>query len=193
MRPACDICQASVFIKLFFYFMVGVFACSTCDILLAPPSVLPLTHPFKVRTLLHQYSRDGNIQLLSDNIHGVQARVHGEAFRLLPPLPVDEADETGNTPLMSAPSAPPPPHALNHHLTRLACRYNHDNAASLLISSGARTDLRDVQVHPSLSSCTTTFSAKLKSCRARQLFTMPAPAAAPPALPCCWMREQRPT
>jgi hypothetical protein len=56
----------------------------------------------QVRTLLHQYSRDGNIQLLKDNIHGVQSRVHGEPFLLLPPLPVDEADEVGNTPLMSA-------------------------------------------------------------------------------------------
>ena len=55
---------------------------------------------------------------------------------------------------------------------------------------------------PSLSSPPTTFSPtefklksnkKLKPSRARQPFTMRVPAAAPPASPCCWMREPRPT
>jgi hypothetical protein len=71
--------------------------------------------PSQVRTLLHQYARDGNIPLLQDNIHGVQARVHGDPFLLLPPLPIDEADEVGCTPLMSTPSKHCAPRRAPHH------------------------------------------------------------------------------
>ena len=140
--------------------MIHRFDCYACSCEVAShgkrclPSALLISHGNscshirrQVRTLLHQYSRDGNIQLLKDNIHGVQARVHGDPFQLLPPLPVDEADELGQTPLMSALRPHPSLIAPNNSTTpRLACRYGRDTAASLLISSGARVDLRDMQV-----------------------------------------------
>lgn len=82
-------------------FMVS--ACARVALLPPPNRHCPSPFCRQVRTLLHQYARDGNVPLLKDNIHGVSARVHGDPFLLLPPLPIDETDELGNTPLMSAP------------------------------------------------------------------------------------------